>query len=109
RLTTLNRPSPSLVAVSSLPVSLFLTVTVAPGTTAPLGSVTEPPTAPVTVPCAQATAQNAKMSTEVKPNLRNLLITGELLREISIVETLQRATHRAPIVVKLPNTFWTAS
>jgi hypothetical protein len=49
------------VAVSSLFVPLFFTVTAAPGTTSLFGFVTTPPIAPVVVDCAKATA--LKLST----------------------------------------------
>jgi hypothetical protein len=97
------------VAVSSLPVPLLVIVTVAPFTTSLLGFATVPPIAPVVVDWAHAAAQNAKTSTGVKQNLRNLLITGELLREISIIETLMRTTHRALICLRLPKNLGTAA
>ena len=51
-------PSSSAVAVFSKPVALFLAVTLAPGTTAPLGSRTRPSMSPV-VACDCASDQTA--------------------------------------------------
>src|SRR5215831_12310575 len=96
RLGTLKRPESSVVAASSLLVSLFLAVIEAPTTTSLFGFVTVPPIEPVTVDCAIAlTAQNAERMREAKLKRRNLLITGELLRRISNVISISRASHRA--------------
>src|SRR5258708_8642927 len=96
RLLILKPPLSSVVAVASLFVSLFLTVTVAPVTTSLLGFVTVPFMAPVVVDCAIALSAHIAMSTsEVIQNRRDLNISGELLREIRIVETNLRASHRA--------------
>src|SRR5438874_13074985 len=96
RLTTLKPPLSSVVAVASLLVPLFFAATVAPATTSLLGLVTVPLIAPVVVDCAIALIpQNAVTSREAKQKRRNLLITGELLKEIRIVENVLRASHRA--------------
>ena len=67
-------------------VPLFLTVTAAPTTTSLFGFVTEPFIAPVVVDWAIAlSAQTASTKREAKQKRRYLLISGELLKEISIV------------------------
>src|SRR6266404_400261 len=96
RLLTLKPPLSSVVALASLFVPLFLTVTVAPATTSLLGLVTVPFIAPVVVDCAIALNAHIATSTRVViQNRRELNITGELLEKIRIVETNLRASHRA--------------
>src|SRR5690242_14595089 len=66
RFATLKRPVSSVVAVSSLLVPVFLTVTDAPATTSLLGLDTTPPIEPVVVDCANATALRANTNRLVK-------------------------------------------
>jgi hypothetical protein len=54
-------PLPLLTAVVLIPVATLVAVTVAPTTTAPLGSVTSPVIEPVTV-CPSAEAAHSKAS-----------------------------------------------
>src|SRR6266571_1992777 len=96
RLLTLKPPLSSVVAEASLLVPLFFAETVAPATTSLLGLVTVPLIAPVVVDCPSAlTAQNAATSREAKQKRRVLVITGELLKEIRIVDTVMHPSHRA--------------
>src|SRR5260370_15249005 len=91
RFDTLKWPSPPVVAVSSLLVPVFFTVTEAPGMTSLLGLVTTPPMAPVTVDCAIALmAQIATISTEMIDNFRDLHISGELLRDLEALRPFSR-------------------
>jgi hypothetical protein len=52
------RPLPSVVPLAVLEVPRFRVVKLAPGTTAPEGSVTVPPIAPSVVDCAAETESN---------------------------------------------------
>jgi len=71
-------------------------VMVAPAITSLLGFETVPLIAPVTVDWAIAlSAQIARRTKLAKQNRRVLHITGELLKEIKIVETKLRTSHRA--------------
>jgi hypothetical protein len=60
--TKMYRPASLLVAVRELLVATSVSVTVAPATTAPDGSVTVPATVPVDVDCAQAAGALLKQS-----------------------------------------------
>ncbi|PYS28672.1 MAG: hypothetical protein DMF75_18450 [Acidobacteria bacterium] len=74
-----------------------------------LGFETVPFIAPVTVDWAIALSAQIARSTKVaKQNRRVLHITGELLKEIKIVEIKLRTSHRAQILPKNPRTFWIA-
>src|ERR1700752_25529 len=79
KLATLKRPASSVVALSSLFVSTFRTVTAAPGTTSLFGFVTTPPTAPVVVDCAIATALNPSTTKNTKESLTIFDIPGNSL------------------------------
>src|SRR6185295_1875061 len=81
KLATLKRPVSSVVAVSSLFVSTFLTVTEAPATTSLFGFVTTPPIAPVVVDCAKAIAQRAITSRPAKQNFIIFCILGNSLQK----------------------------
>src|SRR5205814_1486146 len=78
KFATLKRPVSSVVADSSLFVSIFFTDTEAPATTSLFGLVTTPPIAPVVVDCAKAAAQRTTTSTPAKKNFMSFDI-GELL------------------------------
>src|SRR5437667_4884065 len=84
RLLILKPPLSSVVAVASLFVPLFLTLTVAPDTTSLFGFVTVPFIAPVVVDCASTlNAHIANTTREAKQKRRDLYISGELLKEKS--------------------------
>src|SRR5438094_7462313 len=109
RLMILKLPLSSVVALASLLVPVFLAVMVAPAITSLLGFETVPFIAPVTVDWAIALSAQIATSTKVaKQNRRVLHITGELLKEIKIVETKLRANRRAQTLPKNPRTFWIA-
>src|SRR5687767_848068 len=96
KLATLKRPVSSVVAVSSLFVSRFLTATEAPDTTSLFGLVTTPPIAPVVVDCANATAQRASTS---RPAKENFMIFDILGNSLGNELTFQGASaHRAALM-----------
>src|SRR5207244_11633503 len=97
KLTAVKPPWSLVVRVRDKPVAGFVTVTVAPGTSSPAGFLTVPTICPVLAcDCARATSAQVEMtSREAKENRRDLHWTGELLKEISIVETKLRASRRA--------------
>jgi hypothetical protein len=73
----LKFPLSDVVAVLSLPVALFLAVTVALGTTAPVGSVTVPRIDPVVVTCPKTGRPQIARITKTNKNLgRYLFIAG---------------------------------
>src|SRR5262249_2219934 len=84
RLATLKRPVSSVVAESSLFVSMFLIVTEAPATTSLAGLVTTPPIAPVVVDCAKATVQSVSTSKAVKESFRILDMGNSLLKRLTV-------------------------
>src|SRR6185436_5100726 len=76
---TVNTPSSLVVGVNSWPVPLFLTVTDAPGTTAPVGSITVPVNDPVG-PCPKTDRpQSARIASRTN-TFENKFLIG-LLRE----------------------------
>ena len=48
---TMYRPSPCVAVVLTCPVAVFVTLTLTPGSTLPLGSLAVPPSAPVCAVC----------------------------------------------------------
>src|SRR5215213_3040314 len=84
RFATLKRPVSSVVAVSSLLVPVFLTATVAPGTTSLLGLDTTPPIEPVVVDCANPTALTANTIRLIKKSFTIFDILGNSLAMVNV-------------------------
>jgi hypothetical protein len=72
------KPDWSEAVVLSAPVSIFVTVTLALGTTAPEGSFTVPVICPVSV-CAIALTANRNRASSVAKNFEYLLIGSPLV------------------------------
>src|SRR6185503_12737270 len=89
RFATLKRPVSSVVAVSSLFVPTFLTVTAAPGTTSLLGLLTTPPIEPVVVDCAKAIVLSASTNRHTKQPFTIFAILGNSLENelLNVVAT----------------------
>ena len=68
----LNRPEISVLALRFSPVSLFVIVTVARGTPAPVASLTWPMIALVVSPCEKVTSGKRKWNDPTKTNINNI-------------------------------------
>ena len=73
-------PDALVTTVRDVPVLMFLTVTVTPGSTPPVASAVTPVMVPV-VSCAVATTCIAATSSMIDPSLRMLASLSELRRE----------------------------
>ena len=85
-------PASLVTTVRAMPVSVFLTVTVTPGSTAPVWSLVTPVIVPV-VSCADATPWSVATSSIISPSLR--------MRDLlSLRETDRPPARSLPLVTR---------